>query len=98
MDFYLLLGVQREASDADIKRAYKRLARKYHPDINPGDQLAEQQFRRIAEAYETLIDPDRRRRYDVTGAEVPDAERVIATRAASIWRSVSQQGSSALRP
>lgn len=72
MDFYLLLGVQREATVADIKRAYKRLARKYHPDINPGDQLAEQQFRQIAEAYETLIDPDRRRRYDTTGMEPPD--------------------------
>ena len=52
---------------ADIKRAYKRLARKYHPDINPGDHLAEQQFRQIAEAYETLIDPDRRQRYDSVG-------------------------------
>jgi len=64
MDFYLLLGVEREAKAADIKRAYKRLARKFHPDINPGDRLAEQQFRQIAEAYETLVDPDRRHRYD----------------------------------
>jgi molecular chaperone DnaJ len=67
MDFYLLLGVQREATAADIKRAYKRLARKFHPDINPGDQQAARQFRQIAEAYETLIDPERRRRYDVGG-------------------------------
>jgi molecular chaperone DnaJ len=68
MDFYLLLGVEREATDADIRRAYKRLARKYHPDINPGDRVAEQQFRQIAEAYETLIDPARRQRYDTAGA------------------------------
>src|SRR4051812_41509125 len=69
MDLYLLLGVEREATAADIKRAYKRLARKFHPDINPGDRVAEQQFRHIAEAYETLIDPDRRQRYDTCGGE-----------------------------
>jgi molecular chaperone DnaJ len=69
MDLYLLLGVEREATAADIKRAYKRLARKFHPDINPGDRVAEQQFRRIAEAYETLIDPERRRRYDTGGGQ-----------------------------
>lgn len=68
MDFYLVLGVNREASLAEIKRAYKRLARKYHPDINPGDRLAEEHFRQIAAAYETLIDPDRRHSYDVGGA------------------------------
>ena len=67
MDFYVILGVQRGATVADVKRAYKRLARRYHPDINPGDHKAEAQFRQIAEAYETLIDPDRRRRYDTTG-------------------------------
>lgn len=67
MDLYVLLGVERGASAGDIKRAYKRLARRYHPDINPGDRLAAVQFRQIAEAYETLSDPDRRRRYDATG-------------------------------
>ena len=74
MDFYIVLGVEREAAPVDIKRAYKRLARRYHPDINPGDRLAAQQFRQIAEAYETLIDPDRRRRYDSTGSAVTPAE------------------------
>jgi molecular chaperone DnaJ len=77
MDFYLLLGVERGATDADIRRAYKRLARRFHPDINPGDRIAEQQYRQIAEAYETLSDPDRRRRYDSGGrapaAQSPDA-------------------------
>ena len=67
MDFYLILGVERGASLADVKRAYKRLARKYHPDINPGDRQAAAQFRQIAEAYETLSDPDRRRGYDSAG-------------------------------
>ena len=74
MDLYILLGLESAASMGDIKRAYKRLARKYHPDINPGDLLAVQQFRRITEAYETLIDPDRRRRYDLTGSAVTSAE------------------------
>ena len=67
MDFYLILGVDRGATPAEIKRAYKRLARKYHPDINPGDRMAAAQFRQIAEAYETLSDPERRRRYDAGG-------------------------------
>ncbi len=68
MDFYIVLGVTRDASLADVKRAYRRLARKFHPDINPGDRRAAAQFRQIAEAYETLSDPDRRRRYDTAGA------------------------------
>jgi molecular chaperone DnaJ len=73
MDFYVLLGIEPGATLNDIKRAYKRLARRYHPDINPGDRMAASQFRRIAEAYETLSDPDRRRRYDSTGsAASPD--------------------------
>ncbi len=70
MDFYIILGVERAADVNDIKRAYKRLARRFHPDINPGDRMAEAQFRQIAEAYETLIDPDRRRQYDARGHAV----------------------------
>ncbi|MBI3490627.1 MAG: J domain-containing protein [Acidobacteria bacterium] len=68
MDFYIILGLPRGATLADVKRAYKRLARRYHPDINPGDRMAAAQFRQIAEAYETLSDPDRRRRYDTSGS------------------------------
>ena len=67
MDFYVILGVDRTASSRDVKRAYRRLARKHHPDINPGDQEAEAFFRRVAEAYETLIDPERREVYDEHG-------------------------------
>src|SRR5665213_3475327 len=70
MDFYIVLGIERAATVGDVKRAYKRLARRYHPDINPGDRMAEAQFRQIAEAYETLSDPDRRRRYDASGQEI----------------------------
>src|SRR6187397_2075223 len=64
MDFYIVLGIERGAAAGDIKRAYKRLARRLHPDINPGDREAAARFRQILDAYETLIDPDRRRRYD----------------------------------
>jgi molecular chaperone DnaJ len=64
MDLYVVLGVAHGASESDIKRAYRRLARRYHPDINPGDRNAEARFRQILEAYETLIDPTRRSRYD----------------------------------
>ena len=57
MDLYIVLGLQHGATEADIKRAYRRLARRFHPDINPGDREAEARFRQILEAYETLIDP-----------------------------------------
>src|SRR3954454_3775033 len=67
MDFYVILGLERGASLNDIKRAYKRLARRCHPDINPGDRMAAAQFLQIAEAYETLSDPDRRTEYDALG-------------------------------
>ena len=67
MDFYAILGLARGATLGDIKRAYRRLARKYHPDINPSDRMAAARFRQITEAYETLSDPDRRRRYDALG-------------------------------
>jgi molecular chaperone DnaJ len=67
MDFYVILGINRQASIVDVKRAYRRLARKFHPDINPGDQVAAARFRQISEAYQTLSDPDRRRRYDLLG-------------------------------
>jgi molecular chaperone DnaJ len=77
MDFYIVLGVDRAAGVNDIKKAYKRLARRLHPDINPGDREAEARFRQVLDAYETLMDPDRRRRYDagqLSGGEVDDAE------------------------
>lgn len=69
-DFYEILGVRRSASDQEIKRAYRKLARKYHPDVNPKDKGAEAKFKELSEAYDVLGDPEKRRRYDQLG---PDA-------------------------
>jgi molecular chaperone DnaJ len=66
-DYYEVLGVAREADPEDIKRAYRRLAMKYHPDRNPGDAAAEASFKECAEAYEVLADPEKRRAYDRFG-------------------------------
>ena len=74
MDLYFVLGVERDAETGEIKRAYKRLARRLHPDINPGDREAAARFRQVLDAYETLIDPDRRRRYDAGQAAGDDRD------------------------
>ena len=66
-DYYAVLGIGREASDSEIKSAYRKLALKYHPDRNPGDKKAEEQFKECAEAYSVLADPDKRSRYDRFG-------------------------------
>ncbi|MGA9996048.1 MAG: molecular chaperone DnaJ [Pyrinomonadaceae bacterium] len=66
-DYYEILGVERSASDQDIKSAYRRLAVKYHPDKNPGDAAAEEKFKEAAEAYSVLSDAEQRRRYDHFG-------------------------------
>ncbi len=69
IDFYKILGVERTASADEIKRAYKKVAIKYHPDRNPGNKEAEEKFKLAAEAYDVLRDPDKRARYDQFGAE-----------------------------
>ncbi|MFQ5956448.1 MAG: molecular chaperone DnaJ [Candidatus Brocadiales bacterium] len=68
-DYYRILEVDRNASQEDIKKAYRKMALKYHPDRNPGDESAEQKFKKAAEAYEILGDLDKRKRYDTYGSE-----------------------------
>ncbi len=68
-DYYEVLGVDKNASEDDIKKAYKKLAIKYHPDRNPGDKEAEEKFKEAAEAYDVLHDPQKRQRYDQFGPE-----------------------------
>ena len=68
-DYYKILGVDRNATQEEIKKAYRKLALKYHPDRNPGDKSAEEKFKEINEAYAVLSDPEKRKKYDMLGAE-----------------------------
>lgn len=67
-DYYSALGIQKNASQEDIKKAYRKLAKKYHPDVNPGDKKAEENFKQVSEAYEVLSDPEKRKKYDTFGS------------------------------
>lgn len=72
-DYYEILGLPREASEAEIKKAYRRLARDHHPDANPDDPDAEERFKELTEAYEVLSNPESRRAYDTYGHQIPRA-------------------------
>ncbi|MGI6361405.1 MAG: molecular chaperone DnaJ [Bacillota bacterium] len=72
-DYYEVLGVSKTASEEEIKKAYKKLAKKYHPDLNPDSKTAEQKFKEVSEAYETLSDANQRARYDQFGHNDPGA-------------------------
>ena len=66
-DYYEVLGVSKDADEATLKKAYRKVAKKYHPDVNPGDAEAEKKFKEASEAYAILSDPDKRRQYDQFG-------------------------------
>src|SRR6266704_2204816 len=68
-DYYNTLGVKRNASEKEIKSAFRKLARKHHPDVNPGDKESEARFKEISEAYEVLSDADKRQKYDQFGSD-----------------------------
>src|SRR3954453_995987 len=80
-DYYAVLGVPRTATDKDIKTAYRKLARKHHPDVNPGDKKSEDLFKEIGEAYSVLSDPEKRKKYDRWGH---DWEKIEQAQAAGV--------------
>ena len=72
-DYYKVLGVKRDASQKEIQRAYRELARKLHPDMNPGDAKAKEKFQRVQQAYDVLNDPEKREMYDRYGSSFQSA-------------------------
>src|SRR4029078_5867432 len=78
-DYYSVLGVPKTASQADIKKAFRKLARQHHPDAKPGDTAAERRFKEVNEANEVLGDPDKRKQYDELGANWEGISRARAS-------------------
>ena len=91
-DYYSILGVNRDASEREIKQAYRRLARRYHPDVNPGDNSAEAKFKEINEAYEVLSDKEKRQRYDQFGDQWQYADQFAQARQQTPFWDFSQAG------
>lgn len=76
IDYYKILGIDKKASDKDVKKAYRKLARKYHPDLNPDDKVAETKFKQINEANEVLSNPENRKKYDKYGKDWQHADQL----------------------
>ena len=93
IDYYKILGIDKTATDADIKKAYRKLARKYHPDLNPDDKEAEQKFKEVNEANEVLSHPENRKKYDQYGENWQHSEEFEkAQQQRQYQRSTGQQG------
>ena len=88
-DYYEVLGVSRDASDEDIKKAYRRLAMKYHPDRNNGDKAAEEKFKQVGEAYAVLSDPQKKAAYDRFGKA---GDRFVVYHQFSVFNLESETG------
>ena len=93
IDYYKVLGLTKNATEADIKKAYRKLARKYHPDLNPNDTEAEKKFKEINEANEVLSNPENRKKYDQYGKDWKHAEEFEKARQSQRQQRSSQQGS-----
>lgn len=91
-DYYKILGVDKKASEKEIKSAYRKLARKYHPDVNPGDKVAEAKFKEINEAQAVLTDPEKRKKYDTLG---PDWEKRFQRAGAGTYTYTGRPGAGA---
>ena len=91
IDYYKILGIAKKASEADIKKAYRKLARKYHPDLNPNDKEAERKFKEINEANEVLSHPENRKKYDSYGKDWKHAEEFEKARQQNQSRQSYQQ-------
>jgi DnaJ-class molecular chaperone len=88
-NYYDVLGITRSATERDIRQAYRKLARQHHPDVNPGDPLAEERFKEINEAYSVLSDPENRQKYDKYGDQWERADEIEEARSRSRYRSGS---------
>src|SRR2546425_9737726 len=95
-DYYEVLGIKRDAKPEEIKKAYRRLARKYHPDVNPGDKASEDRFKLTTEAHDVLSDPKKRKVYDQFG-EYSDNLADAAARGAAPGFGGSARGTSGIR-